>query len=262
MDSITLRVWLNLGPAFITVLVISATPETYTRSGTPSTVPKIAMATEEPARADVLPPSRPPSIATSSAITVRTNIGRRVFMSQPPFVISEGVLEDFGRRFEGHALWPRNRRRQRPHERRPVVVDLPPQQHGVVLVRGVVAVLHEHPGEIPELQRDLDFSVWAKPPDVLAAPLPRGDLAGASVAGEGLALLEVDVDRVIPAAAAVFQGPDLSFPEARTCRDPAEIGGEHRPVVRLDAPRASGRRDGVSARLVGAVSELEGPLLS
>src|SRR5262249_23252797 len=129
------------------------------------------MATEESATADG-PPSRPPSIATSSDITTRANNGRRVFMSRSPFAISAGSRQDLGRRLERHALRFRDRRRQWPQERGSAIIDLPPQQHGVVLVQGVVAVLHEHPTKVPELHRELDTSVRAEAIDVFAALLP------------------------------------------------------------------------------------------
>src|SRR5207249_5819497 len=108
------------------------------------------MATEESATADE-PPSRPPSIATRSDSTTRASIGRRIFMSRcSPFAISERGVQDLGRRLERHALRRRDRGRQRPQERGSAVVDLPTQQHGVVLVQGVVAVLRseEHTSEL------------------------------------------------------------------------------------------------------------------
>src|SRR6266571_5265982 len=123
------------------------------------------MATEESARADG-PPSRPPTVATSSDITTRENNGRRVFMSRSPFAISEGGRQDLGWRLERHALRRRDRRRQRPQERGSAVIDIPPQQHGGVIVQGVVAVLHEHPAKVSELHRDLDTSVGAETIDV------------------------------------------------------------------------------------------------
>src|SRR5204862_4061081 len=138
-----------------------------------------------------VPPSKTPSIATRRDKGPLANNGLRLSMSRSPFAISEGAPEDFGRPLEGYALWLRDRGRQRLQERRPAVVDLPPQQHGVVLVRGVVAVLHEHPGEVPELYRDGDASVRAEAIDVLAPPLPCRAVAGTSVAGEDLALFEV-----------------------------------------------------------------------
>src|SRR5256885_522220 len=149
------------------------------------------MATEESARADG-PPSRPPSIATRSDSTARASTGRCIFMSRcSPFAIPEGRVQDLSRRLERHALRRRDRRRQWPQERGSAVIDLPPQQHGVVLVQGVVAVLHEHPAKVSELHRDLDTSVGAETIDVLAALLPGRHAAGTAVAFEDLPLLEV-----------------------------------------------------------------------
>ena len=126
---------------------------------------------------------------------------------------------------------------------------------------GIVAVLHEHPAKVPELHGDGDASARAEAVDVLATLFPRWDVAGLAVAGENLALLEVDVDRVIPAAAAVFQRPDLAGAVARRRGDPAEVRGERSPgIIRLDAPGAKERRDGVVGRLVGAPVKLEFPL--
>src|SRR5262245_64789944 len=228
----------------------------YTLSDDPSTVPEIAMATEESATADG-PPSRPPSIATSSDITTRANNGRRVFMSRSPFAISESRRQDLGRRLERHALRRRDRRRQRPQEGGSAVIDLPPQQHGVVLVQSVVAVLHEHPAEVSELHRELDTSVRAETIDVLAALLPGRHVTGAAVAFEDLPLLEVDVDRVIPAPTVVHQIPDLAGAVTRHRRDPPEIRVELVSAVRSDAPGAAERRDGIVGGLLGAVPEHE-----
>ena len=79
-----------------------------------------------------------------------------------------------------------------------------PAEHGVVLMRGVVAVLHEHPRELPELHGDGNTSTGMEAIGVLAAPLPRRHIAEAAVAGEDLALFEMGMDRVIPASATVF----------------------------------------------------------
>ena len=125
-------------------------------------------------------------------------------------------------------------------------------------MQGVVAVLHEHPAEVPELHGDLDASVRAEAIDVLAPLLRRRHVARASVSFEDLPFLEVDVDRMIPAAAVVHQVPDLAGAEPRRRRDPPEIRVELVSPVRTDAPGAAERSDGVVGRLVGAVSELEG----
>src|SRR5258706_14423016 len=60
---------------------------------------------------------------------------------------------------------------------------------------------------------------------------------------EDLPLLEVDVDGVVPAAAAILQGPLLAGAVAGSRRDAAIVGIEHGTVVRLDAPRPDERRD-------------------
>src|SRR5256885_3887752 len=117
---------------------------------------------------------------------------------------------------EAHALGRRNRRRQRVEERLPIVADLPAHEHGVVLVHRVVAVLHEHSAEVAELHGDGDAARGAEAVHVLAAALPRRHVAQAAIAGEDLAFLEVDVDRVIPATAAGLQGPDLAGPVLRS----------------------------------------------
>src|SRR6266496_6167986 len=148
-------------------------------------------------------------------------------------------------RFEGHAGRLRDRGRERPQERGPSVIDLPAQQHGVVLVHGVVAVLHEHPAPVAELHRQRDTPGWAETIDVLAALFPRRHVRGTSIASQDLALFEVDVDGVIPATATVDQSPDLARTIARRCRDPAEVGGKHTSAIRPDAPRAVERADGV-----------------
>src|ERR1051325_2948328 len=93
----------------------------------------------------------------------------------PLRVASEGGRQNVVWILERHALRLRNRRRQRPQEWRSAVVYLPPQEHGVVLVDGVVAVLHEHPAPVAELQRNVYRPGWAEPPHVLAAPLRRGN---------------------------------------------------------------------------------------
>src|SRR3989449_4379764 len=127
----------------------------------------------------------------------------------------------------------------RPQEWGSTVIDLPAQQHGVVLVQGVVAVLHEHSAEVPELHGDLDASVRAQAIDVLAPFLPGRHVARAAVAFEDLPLLEVDVDRMIPAAAVVHQVPDLAGAEPRRRRDPPEVRVELVSAVRPDAPGAA-----------------------
>src|SRR5439155_1761402 len=103
---------------------------------------------------------------------------------------------------------------------------------------------------------DGDASARAEAIDVLAPPLRRRHVAFASV--EDLALLEVDVDRMIPAAAVVHQVPDLAGAEPRRRRNPPEVRVELVSAIRPDAPGAAERSGRVVGRLVGAISELEG----
>src|SRR5262249_19149551 len=119
---------------------------------------------------------------------------------------------------------------------------------------------HEHPAPVAELQRDVNGAVGVQPPDVLAAFLPARDVRRSPVASQRLALLEVDVDGVVPTTAAVLQMPDLACTVAGRRRYPAEIGGESLSIIRLNTPRTKEARHRVVARLVGAVAELEEPL--
>jgi len=74
-----------------------------------------------------------------------------------------------------------------------------------------------------------------------------------------VALLEVDVDGVIPAPAAVLQGPDLAGAELGRGRDPPEIRGEHGPAAVPDAPGAEEGCDGIECGLFRVTTELEDP---
>src|ERR1700730_9657253 len=107
-------------------------------------------------------------------------------------------------------------------------------------MRGVVAVLHEHPRELPELQGDGHGSISTEAKDVLAALLPRRYTAlGVPIptaAREDLALFEVDVDRMIPVSTIVDQFPDLAGAQLGGRRKPAEVGVQILPVIRPDAP--------------------------
>src|SRR3989449_9157322 len=207
-----------------------------------------AMVGAKAARAGVPAHQRSPDKTTAKNDSTTAPTGnRRIFMfrsfsirsslakpSLPPCWLD--VIE-LGWGLEPHALRRRDRRRQRPQERGSAVVDLPAQQHGVVLVQGVVAVLHEHPAEVPELHGDLDAPARAEAIDVLAPPLRRRHVTFTSV--EDLALLEVDVDRMIPAAAVVHQVPDLAGAEPPRRRNPPEVRVELVSAVRPDAPGAA-----------------------
>src|SRR5438093_7016516 len=149
------------------------------------------------------PHTSDPVIQTSNDRAIGLSNDRLLHMFRSLFMsisllcaASERAAQDLIRGLEGYALRPRDRGRQRTQEWRAPVVDLPPEQHGVVLVRGVVAVLHEHPTPVAELQRDVNGAVGVQPPDVLAALLPSRDVRRATVASQRLALLEVVVDGV------------------------------------------------------------------
>src|SRR4051812_32895140 len=123
-----------------------ACPENDTLSGLPLTVPLIGTRALLQVRTALAGGAAcnasPPAAGTESRVLVRN--ARREFMVRSLF------RKHFSGVTENHALWPRDRRRQRSKERRSSVVDLPTQQHGVVLVRRVMAVLHEHPAPVPE----------------------------------------------------------------------------------------------------------------
>src|SRR5262245_65847886 len=100
----------------------------------------------------------------------------------------------------------------------------------------VVAVLHEHAAPVAELHREGTLTCRAQPVHGLPALLPRRNYVGiadpvAAPPAENLALLEVDVDRMVPATVGIPQGPDLARTEPRLRRDPAEVGREHLPQV-------------------------------
>ncbi|MCY1361588.1 hypothetical protein D9M69_482580 [compost metagenome] len=94
------------------------------------------------------------------------------------------------------------------------VLDIPAQQHGRVLVLGVVAVLHIGPGEFAEADRNVHLlravDAYADVIDVLACPFfPFWRRLAVTV--EDDAFFEMHVHRVTPAVAAVpdfphFQG--------------------------------------------------------
>src|SRR6185369_492916 len=93
-------------------------------------------------------------------------------------------------------------------------LDVPAQQHGVVLVLGVVAVLHVGPGKLTEPDGHLDtvgaVSFGADAIDILPCPFfPFGRCYSAT--GQDDPLLEVNMDRMAPAVLAK-DTPDLQSP--------------------------------------------------
>src|SRR3954453_22709142 len=114
----------------------------------------------------------------------------------------------------------------------------------------VVAVLHVHAGELPELHRQRNFAAGLQPVDVFAAPLCQRHIAQTAIASENLAFFEVDVDGVIPAAATVLEMPDFTRSRLWHSGEPAEVGREALAAVGLDRPGSVIRR--------AAAAELEG----
>src|SRR5947209_1561675 len=98
-------------------------------------------------------------------------------------------------------------------------------------MNGVVAMLHEGSTPIPELHRKRDTSTGTKTIHVLSPSLPRRNLGRISIARQDLTFLEVDVNRVIPPAASVLQGPDLAGAVFRCGRDSSKIGVERCALI-------------------------------
>src|SRR3954464_10593416 len=137
--------------------LIGTEPENDTVSGDPMTEPETlpvaaldSVATTAEAGGGPPPHTSPPAITAEAETAADIHNDRLVLICRS----SQCGRQDVGGRTEGHALGRRYRRRQRPQERRAVVVDLPAQEHGIVLVHRVVTVLHEHPAPVPELHRD------------------------------------------------------------------------------------------------------------
>src|SRR5215218_1320295 len=160
---------------------------------------------------------RPPRTSTTTPIRSVTKVGlnndRRALIFSCVFIMSFSLssASESGRKYvvRGHkrdSLRFRDRSRQRVQERCAGAVDFPPQEHRVVFVHGVMAVLHKHAAKVAELKRDFHFAARSQAPDVFASALPCGNLGSTSVARECLALLEVDMNRVIPTTATVSQG--------------------------------------------------------
>src|SRR5262245_54488960 len=108
------------------------------------------------------------------------------------------------------------------------------QQHGVVLVDRVVAVVHVGSAELaePDLESDVARGV-ADVPDVL----PLAGLHGSNARGprERLGLLEVQVHRVAPAAAALDR-PLLDVARPRQVGDAPHVRQLRHTAVHLNAP--------------------------
>src|SRR6478672_5010298 len=151
---------------------------------------------------------------------------------------SLGGREDFIRRNERYALRCADGRRERRQERSSQTLGLPADQHGVVLMNCVVAVLHKHAAPIAELHGDGYAAAWTQAIHVFAALFPGRNVSSATVAGQDLAFFKVDVNGVVPSAATVAEFPHLARAILRQSRDAAEARIERGPgIVCLDAPR-------------------------
>src|ERR1043166_1593339 len=106
----------------------------------------------------------------------------------------------------------------------------------MVFMHGVVAVLHEHSVELTELHGEGYASARTQTIYVLAAALPRRHIGCAAVAGQNLAFFKVNVDRMVPAGAAILECPELACARSRRRSDPAVIGGQHCSGIGPHAP--------------------------
>src|SRR5437762_11841972 len=88
-----------------------------------------------------------------------------------------------------------------------VILDRPEQHHGVVLVNRVVAVHGIVPPEVPEAHHQLDLLVELQLDDVLPGEFDVPPLDQLPVAPDDLELLQVNVDRVLPAPGVVLEDP-------------------------------------------------------
>src|SRR3954451_14431600 len=167
----------------------------------------------------------------------------------------EGVLEH-------DPLRCGDRCRERLQEGRSASVDFPSQQHRVVFVRGVVTVLHEHATPVAELHGDRERASRAQAIHVLSATFPGRNVRETSIARKDLPLFEMDVDGMVPAAAAVHEVPDFPRAEFRRRLDAAEVRLEYAAPVSRDAPRPDEGRHRIGVRLTGAPGELKRALAS
>src|ERR1700748_3686135 len=85
---------------------------------------------------------------------------------------------------KGDSLWRWQWSWQRTQERRATIVQFPSQQHRVVFMDGVVAVLHEHASPVAELHGKGHAAGRTQAVDVFTAFLPGGNVTGASISGK------------------------------------------------------------------------------
>src|SRR5439155_9237249 len=124
-------------------------------------------------------------------------------------------------------------------------------------VDDVVAVDGEVAAEVAEAEEQLDRLVEAEADDVLARALRRARSRRGAIDAQDLEFLQVDVDRMLPAAGIVHEPPSLGrvalHPEADLVA--VREAAVHGPlaVLTLEAERA---RDARRLRGVGQIAEM------
>src|SRR5712691_6859037 len=95
--------------------------------------------------------------------------------------------------------------------------QVPSEHHGMVLMHGVVAMGGVPSDPVSESNEDPNFVSWAQNHNILPGYFVRRRRF--AVPGEDLEFLHVNMDRMGPAAATIFQGPDLSHALLRVGAD-------------------------------------------
>ena len=119
-----------------------------------------------------------------------------------------------------------------------------------------MTVLHEHPAPVAELQGDGHAAVGVQPVHVFAPPFPRGHVRRAAVTREDLPLFEMDMNRVVPSASVVDQGPYFARAESRRGGNPTVVRVQGLSTVGRDSPGPA-ERGNRGALLLRIVSEHE-----
>src|SRR2546425_12603967 len=128
--------------------------------------------------------------------------------------------------------------------------QVPPEHHGMVLMHGVVAMGGVPSDPVSKSNEDANVVSWAQNHNILPGYFVRRRRF--AVPREDLEFLHVNMDRMGPAAATIFQGPDLSPALLRAGADfvyVEEFPVDHpSPVIPRENP-TSFRRDRKSTRL-------------
>ena len=114
--------------------------------------------------------------------------------------------------------------------------ELDPLQHGEVLMDRVVAMVDIGPAELAELhlERDRPVASGAQSPDVLSDQ-SFGCRDGGASSVDRNAFFEVEMDRMVPAAASVDIGPVLDFARLRDQEgDAVGVEGVRRLPIHVD----------------------------